>query len=269
MNRFETFRKSSHPWIDQTQFIDRSQSEILSQVVENKEQFKCSRGRPSAVVFDLDSTLFEVRYRTLRIMQEFARKNFSRTGKGAAILDWMRTVRAGELLYGLEASIRAAGFTEEEIAESGARKEFRDFWFSRFFANAYLLSDRPAAGAREYVRKLKSLNIKIIYLSGRDWPGMGDGTIASLRHHGFPMGKSESLVLKPKFSEDDAEFKERALKEIDEKNLVLALFDNEPRNFNAFKKVLPDAQLVFCHTVCSTADATPLHGVGRIFDFVE
>ncbi len=270
MNGKETFRKSTHPWIDQTQFLPDSQSEVLSQVIDNKANFKLGSDLPRAIVFDLDSTLFEVRYRTLRILREFHRnyeEEYSDSGPNRAFLGWMKSAKASELLYGITASASAAGIEMDAIRGTKLLEALNSFWFSRFFHSSYLMNDRPSAGAVDYVRKVKAMKIKVIYLSGRDIPGMKAGTIASLRHHGFPMGETESLVLKPNFKMDDAEFKRTALKEIASQYEVSAFFDNEPRNMNVAKEVCPKARLVFCHTVCSTTNAEPLHGVRKIFNF--
>lgn len=270
MYRPETFRKSTHPWIDASQFSSLSQERILRQVIENKGNFDGDPSRPPAIVFDLDSTLFEVRYRTLRIMQEFGRKLGRRpSASDSELLNWLRRAQASDLLYGLEASAKAAGLELSSTIDREIMQELQEFWFDRFFSDHYLLADRPSPGAVEYVRLVKSSGIKVIYLSGRDWPQSGRGTVAALRHAGFPMSEEDKLVLKPKFHVPDFEFKREALVEIDEDYSVIALFDNEPKNFNVFEKVMPQSSLVFCHTVCSTADADPVHGVGRIFNFLQ
>lgn len=268
MKQPSRFRRSTHPWIEASLFSSVPQAVTLMQVIENKGKILRQGSRPPAIVFDLDSTIFEVRHRTVAILRELARTAVSDPFDDQRLRTWASSVQAEDLLYGLEGSLSVAGIDFRGRKERSVAVSFlRDFWFPRFFANAYLLHDRPAEGAVAYIRLVRESGINIIYLTGRDLPGMRLGTEVSLRHAGFPLGGAERLVMKPKFADDDAEFKRTALIELSRDYTILGIFDNEPKNFIAFSAVVPDAELIFCHTLCSTAEAAPVHGVRKIFDF--
>ena len=70
-------------------------------------------------------------------------------------------------------------------------KSASKFWFERFFTDAYQAHDIPMAGAPKFVNELYNEGATVVYLSGRDSPGMLVGCSASLREHGFPVGPHE------------------------------------------------------------------------------
>jgi hypothetical protein len=118
------------------------------------------------------------------------------------------------------------------------------------------------------VGEVHAAGAAVYYLTGRDEPGMGRGTRASLQAHGFPIEDGRChLRLKPRFEDDDLEFKRQAVDEIRSAGAVLALFENEPANANLFLQAFPDARVFFLETVCSPNPPPLLPGILRLRDF--
>jgi hypothetical protein len=139
----------------------------------------------------------------------------------------------------------------------------------RFFTHHYVTVDHPTPGAVDYVNRVVDAGGKAVYLTGRDWPGMGRGTLTMLEHFGFPVHPSVSqLIMKPNAGLDDAEFKDEALRELRVTGDAVALFDNEPANFHVFEKNFPEAFLVFYHSNCSSKDARTVKRIFRIDNFL-
>lgn len=264
--------RSRHPWIDAASFESLSQEQVLAGVLERVSRACDSRvrngGKPVKVVFDLDSTIFDVKPRTLRILKEFALTNRARE-LSPAIADWSLGLNAHRLLYTLEESARANRVPDVEPEAKAYLKEAFQFWLKRFFTHQYVTVDHPALGAVDYVNRVVDAGAIAVYLTGRDWPGMGKGTQTMLENCGFPVDPRVSeLIMKPNSGLDDAEFKDEALRELRTEGEAVALFDNEPANFHVFEKNFPEAWLVFYHSNCSTKDAKAVSRLYKIDNFL-
>ncbi len=195
-------------------------------------------------VFDLDSTLFNVSYRTQKILNEFAEAHQPQL-KDVEILhtDW-----------GLKESLARAGFDSEEHPE--IHKHIKKYWMDRFFTNEYLHYDVPYLGATAFTQKLALKEFEIHYLTGRDVHRMGAGTEEVLLKWGFPL-KPHHLHLKPHRSMNDHEFKVNwvhhhfPVTDLKSKNQKLFFFENEPVNINALGQLRPDIQIVYLDTTHS------------------
>ncbi len=223
------------------------------------ERVRARRERPPVMVFDLDSTLFSTQERNHAILQEFAR----RVGAPEDLFTLVEKIEPCQLGWNLLDDLRARGFRHEATLA-----RLRSFWSSRFFRGEYLRHDRPLPGAVSYVNETYAAGATVVYLTGRDEPGMGRGTRASLREHGFPVeGERVALRLKPKPHVDDLVFKRGATEEIRGLGEVVGAFENEPANANLFALEFPGAQVVFVDTVCSP-DPPPLRPeIVRVKDF--
>ncbi|MCO5142283.1 MAG: HAD family hydrolase [Oligoflexia bacterium] len=264
--------KSNHPWIDSTNFSSTPSEEVLRTVLDKVEIAVKNRikngGKEVKVVFDLDSTIFDVKPRTLRIIKEFGATKEAKD-ISTEIAEWSQQITSCSLLYTLEERARAKDTPGTEEEKRAYFSKAMSYWWKRFFSDAYLCNDRPSAGAVDYVHKVVDLGAKVIYLTGRDWPGMSKGTKSSLQNSGFPFHQEISeLYMKPAAGQDDAEFKDEVLREIRVDSEVIALFDNEPANFHVFEKNFPEAMLVFIHTNCSSKPAKPVKLAHKISDFL-
>lgn len=219
---------------------------VVSDVVA---RVKACAPRSPVVVFDLDGTLFDNGPRTWRILVDFAERQGHDELRRA--LDAMPRVR---LPYLLSETLGRLAISDSAIVESAS-----SYWKSRFFTDGEQAHDVPIEGALHLATACYEAGATLVYLSGRDVPNMLIGVCQSLRSHGFPVGLARtSVVLKPHFDDDDLEFKRSAFAFIDSMGDVVATFDNEPANSNAFLARWPSAAHIFVKTQHSP-NAPALH----------
>jgi hypothetical protein len=222
------------------------------------------RGLQPVVVFDLDDTLFSTDLRHMRILREFAEHRRARDPlcRTAGRLD---AVRQGPLPYQILDAARAAG-----VEDSSALEELRDFWFARFFKDAYLEADEPIAGGADYCRELSRKGAMIVYMTGRD-ETMRRGTLGALERHGFPApdGAATRLVLKPSFETPDLAFKTQALEDLARLGQVCGAFENEPLHVNLFGERFAEARLYLLDTKHSGKLVALTPRAHRIKDFLR
>lgn len=233
------------------------QYDILAAIVESCQSLS-DAGEHPIVIFDLDSTLFDNGPRIHQIMLEYAEDHALEVTKQQLLAMSNRG-----LPYGLELI-----FDQINLLDEINRTRAKEFWMERFFTDHYQLLDVPNEGAVNFVNLIFQSGGTVLYLSGRDVPGMLVGCSESLRRHGFPIGMAgTSLILKPEFAISDLDFKTSAVEHIDKLGTIVATFDNEPGNCNLFLKTWPNAHHVFMKTN-HHADAPPLvDGVVSVDDF--
>jgi hypothetical protein len=198
------------------------------------------RGRRPVILFDLDGTLYDNRPRTLRILHAFAAQLPKEHADEAKIL---RALTAHDLLYRLDETLAPRGVSDAIIGQAQAA------WRVRFFTDAACADDVPVTGSVAFARACWEAGATLVYLTGRDTPGMLLGTTRTLRDDGFPIAVPRvELVMKPSFDEPDTAFKDRLLDPLDELGIVVASFDNEPANCNLFHRRWPDALTVLLDT---------------------
>lgn len=192
------------------------------------------------MLFDLDGTLYDNRPRTLRILHAFAAQLPKEHAEAARTL---RALTAADLQYRLDETLGPRGVSADIIARA------QSAWRARFFTDAACADDVPVAGAVAFARACWDAGATVVYLTGRDIPGMLLGTTRTLRDDGFPIAVPRvELVMKPTFEEGDTEFKQRLLDAFDELGTVVASFDNEPGNCNLFHRRWPEAFTVLLDT---------------------
>ena len=215
------------------------QQALMSRIVA---RCKVTPGQPSpVVVFDLDGTLMDNRPRTLAILKELAHELRAESHASA---ERIATAQAEELAYLLTDSMRMLGIEHPDLV---VRAE--SFWKSRFFTDDYLKHDIAIEGSVELARACYEAGASLVYFTGRDLPLMGLGSFQSLRDLGFPIGVvGTELVCKPDAKIPDETFKRAEGPKLRRVGHVVAAFDNEPANCNAFLEMNPDAEIVFVDT---------------------
>lgn len=217
------------------------QTGLLSTLLERVATHAAAHGRTPVVVFDLDATLYDNRPRTLEILMEYREQILDTRPEVAEALASLTSERID---YLLSDTLRGCGITRADVVADVTR-----FWHERFFTDAYCQHDAPVEGAPEYVRACHEAGAIIVYLTGRDLPGMLIGTVSSLRDCGFPIGVAGTeLVLKPDANLPDEAFKRGALPTLDRLGEIAAFFDNEPANTNLAKAMFVDATIVLLET---------------------
>ena len=171
--------------------MSHPQKQILNDILD-KVKNPHQNSQPLAI-FDLDGTLIDVQNRMLEIFKDFARlpsvaKQFPQVpsvilntsvlpSRKYYIEDYFEDLKLGHLDESFHASLLK-------------------FWKKCFFSNDYLKYDVPFPGALDFLAKLKSYHVKIVYLTGRDEKRMGEGTRKYLLDKGFMDGKQIQLIFK-------------------------------------------------------------------------
>ncbi|MBI2605311.1 MAG: HAD family hydrolase [Deltaproteobacteria bacterium] len=193
------------------------------------------------VILDLDGTLFNVNHRHFEILRRFALQPKIRAEfpTQVAILE---KIKDSDFHYTIESTLNAKGIDRHSERSAHFIKLVETYWFKHFFADDFVLMDRPYPGAAECVSALHQAGAHLTYLSGRDVPNMSRGTIEALEKHGFPhSGHGISVFLKPAYGQDDLLFKKQAIRTIRSEGEVVATFDNEPANVQLFAQEFPRA----------------------------
>jgi hypothetical protein len=159
--------------------------------------------------------------------------------------------------YSVDDTWQALGLPAQQ---EPARSALHAYWRARFFSDSYLIHDRPYPGTAQFVSELHALGAQLVYLTGRDEPGMKQGTLRNLERDGFPLGAGTRLAMKDRRETDDVVHKVGTARRLAETAPVIASFENEPKNFVALFDAFPDAVHVFVDTVCSTQPARAVQG---------
>jgi len=227
---------------------------VLGRVLE------ASARHGAVVAFDLDSTIIDNRPRQVRIFHEFASR------RGAA--DLFATRAEHWTSWDLCEVMRNAGLEARRATE--LLDEIKSFWWERFFDGGYCRWDEAVLGAPAWVRAVRDAGATLAYVTGRHEP-MREGTLASLREHGFPLPDGAAsrvhLLMKPRLKMNDDLWKTEAqglLRAIGE---VVAAFDNEPAHANAYREGFPDAIVVHLIADHSGRDIQLLPGIVSIDGF--
>lgn len=240
--------------------FNEHEQHVLSSIANEVAMTK-DAGQQPVVIFDLDDTLFDSRYRKLAILHEFA-SEIATQQKFPQETSILLGLDVDRLHYDIVDTLAAAGVSNAALLE-----ELQAFWSARFFTNEYVTLDQPIFGGVEYVNRLKADGAIIIYLTGRDAPNMGEGTEQALRAAGYPLDEMTRLMLKPSADIDDTVFKQQVFATIASLGKVVSAFDNEPSNVNAFKTFFKDATVVFLDTRHSKKPDRPAEGIVWIKDF--
>jgi hypothetical protein len=191
-------------------------------------------GREPTVVFDLDGTLYDNTWRTLRILIEYAATLEATAPEVRRAIELIRPIAVA---YRVADTLSDHGITDPRVVEGAIA-----FWRARFFTNDYQRYDVVIPGAAELARKLQRDGAVLVYFTGRDAPNMLLGTTEALQRDGFPIGTPDThLFMKPTFEQDDLTYKSEAFAHLHRLGRTAAVFDNEPSLVNRFHREFPDA----------------------------
>ncbi len=254
-------------WISACRFPSKTVNEVLDSVFDRvRRGLNDGEGvqRP-VVVFDLDSTLYVVCPRTYRILREWIiDSNHIDTAVRKSLLE----VQSRDVGYSLRDTFRGAGLDINEPRVEAIWRDLKAFWMVHFFSNTYLDHDTPYAGAADFVNQVYREGAEVVYLTGRDRPGMAAGTLENLHRDGFPIALERThLYMKDARQGDDLEHKLTSAGRITKIGKVVASFENEPRNVIGLYEMFPGAVHVFVETVCSDHPAPLRQGLYRIRSF--
>lgn len=212
--------------------------------------------RKNLVVFDLDSTLYDVSGRTKAILTDCAKQaDFSK--KFPKSSQQLQNVEVRSTDWGIKESL-----VRSDIKENlSFFEEIRNFWIEHFFANKYLQHDQPYEGAVDFVNHFVQADIPIVYLTARNKKKMYEGSVDSLARCGFPSPDEDRvrLIMKEHHESGDHIFKRDVLfpmlKEFDD----IWFFENEPRIIELVQEDCPTINIVFVKSVHSGYAKDPDH----------
>ncbi len=226
----------------------------LKQIQTEIEQCLVRKHKP-LLVFDLDSTLFDVSPRIKKILLKYAtdekhQKQFPQATQLLKEIQWLKSD------WGIGPALQRVGLDQShpEFLHS-----VQEYWRQHFFSNEALHDDVPYEGAVEFVQKWHQQGVYISYLTGRDVFRMGEGTVQVLKKWNFPLDATASLVLKPFKEMDDAQFKTDWFLSLHEGQPFqdIWFFENEPVNINKLRQHLPHIRVVFFDSTHSGQEPPP------------
>jgi hypothetical protein len=239
-----------------------AQASVLDRVIE-RVRAERAEGRQPVVILDLDDTIFDTRSRTLRILREFvAEPEVAEAYPHEAKI--IEELELADVHYHIDETMAANSIENAEFVQNASERFNR-----KYYSNDYLRYDRVVPGALSYVGELIRQGARIVYLTGRNAPGMGPGTMRELAEKRFLFSGTNQvkLLMKPNAKMDDLEFKAKAFEKISKYGVVVGGFENEPRNINAMAKAFPEATMVFLETIHSRHPDKPAPGIHHLRDF--
>ncbi len=206
----------------------------------------------SLFVFDMDSTLFCMKYRTQAIIRDCLKDPlFCETF--SEYLSAIRQVRVTARDWSVEEIMSRYGFLKEAPLVLAVQK----IWRKNFFANTYLHLDKPYKGAASFVRHISQLGAQVYYLTARNQAAMREGTVQSLKFWSFPLKDEKRLIMKEDSEAEDAAYKMERLKKLAQKSDAVLYFENEPVALNRAVQSIPQALLFWINSVHSRREKPP------------
>lgn len=259
-------------WIAASEFHDVSEAEVFERI---EKRIRDEKANSPIVLFDLDSTLYDVGPRTHQIIREWLDSSESR--KFPHVSSRLHAMEDRHIDYSIQDIFIAMDLSFEHQEVGSAWKSLKKFWSRLFFTDDYLFHDRPYSGALQQVARFHEMGAKIVYLTAREQALQGKGTVAKLKEDGFPidfegigrlqMHQRTALFMKPHSELVDSEFKTETALQLRKFGKLVASFENEPLNFVSLLNAFPDAIHVFVETVCSDRKAAVCESAYRVRKF--
>ena len=213
----------------------------------------------SLFVFDLDSTLFCMKYRTQAIIRSCI-NNKEFYNEFSKHLETIKKVEVTERDWSVEEIMSRYGFLPTEPLVIAIQK----LWRKSFFKNDYLNLDKPYRGCVSFVQHISKLGSKVFYLTARNRVTMYEGTVKSLKAWNFPLENEKQLIMKEKPETKDAIYKTEHLKKLAKNYETILFFENEPVILNEVSREIPQIHLFWINSTHSRQKkppktALPLH----------
>ncbi|MEO0337222.1 MAG: HAD family hydrolase [Pseudomonadota bacterium] len=217
---------------------------LRSEILESLNQ-----GHKPRLVLDLDSTLFCVSPRTQFILRQFSSSEFAKrfANDHKEALAKIQQVSTTPRDWGIGSSL----IRHDVRGRLDFFEAVRLHWIQHFFSNEMLVHDEPYEGAVEFVLDCHQKGAHIGYLTGRDVPRMGTGTLEQLKRWGLPLDDPEDLQMKPHTGLDDIDYKVGFFSHLDGDLSRTWFVDNEPTILHAVAERIPQVNIVYADTVHS------------------
>jgi hypothetical protein len=170
------------------------------------------------VVFDLDNTVADTRFRTLALLELFARKRLA--------------LPLSDVTLHPRSTAEKAGFAPKRAAA------FADFWYGPhgFWSASAFRHDVPILETRLLAQQSHRLGFELRYLSGRV-AALSKTSSAWLADHSFP--SSDNVILKPDTTHRTAQFKSTLLRQWSDRQPVAFFATEEEPDIAAVQREVP------------------------------
>ena len=165
-------------------------------------------GQRTAVLFDLDNTLFDTRARTLHALQAFD------AAQGTSHFASLTVETVG---WNGEETARALGLPEDVVLAAHAAWE-RDFWNGENF-----LKDHNIEAVQALAHEAAQAGAEIYYLTGRI-DALKDASLAQIKQANLPFAREANLLTKPSVGVKTGPFKANALLELLAQGVFMGFF---------------------------------------------
>ena len=226
-----------------------------------RKALQISKEEKAVFVFDIDSTLLCMKYRTQAIIdqalkEEFIVKDFSQH------LEVLSQIKVTERDWSV-----AEILSRYHLKDTNLIKKMESYWRKQFFVDTHLCLDRPYEGAVDFVNQLK-LNSSVYYLTARNEEILRTATLKSLKDLGFPLEDSSQLIMKKRRPEKrDTEYKTEQLRLLSKKFDTVCFFENEPVILNAVSQSLPHVHLFWMDSTHSRREKATSQAHVLSFDY--
>lgn len=224
----------------------------------NPENFKRAlqlakkKKEKSLFAFDIDSTLFCMKYRTQAIIRDCS-KDFSFQQKFPEQVQLIKKVEVTKRDWSVAEVMSRYGFSPEDSIVLDIEKR----WRKLFFTNLYLNLDKPYQGCVQFVQQISQTGAHICYLTARRRKTMYEGTVESLKKWAFPLEKESQLIMKEDSKMEDSSYKIIHLKKLIQKYKTIAFFENEPVILNQVEQIIPQIHLFWMNSTHSRKEEPP------------
>lgn len=235
---------------------------ILNKIIQDLTQ-QIATQKTTPVVFDLDSTLFDVSGRNQVILNEYWESPACEQIFEAPSAKPKKTPTVLQGDWGPLATLRRLGLnpTEEQ-----ARK-LHAFWADRFFSPEYFEHDQPMAGSAEFTQALAEMGVKVHYLTGRSSKRLNDVTQQLLRKFNFATGP---IQLKDDGSLPDSQYKlQWVIDHLPRLSKPIYFFENEPAILHKIIQSRPGLIAPVWLDTAHSGQAVPSESWLRIQNFVR
>jgi hypothetical protein len=221
--------------------------EVLARV---RDEAGDGDGVAPIVVFDLDDTLFDTRWRTRSTLRDFGDQYGD---------DRLSSLAVDDVRWDLADTLRAAGLSAAEVRGSEGRAAES---FERPHLSDYEL-DHAFPGAVDFVKAVQAAGGRVAYVTGRS-DSRRQVSEDVLARAGFPV-QGTLRYFRPASSASIPAYKGRVTRdELPRYGVVVACIDNEPANCNAFRYAAPRAVQVFFDSQYPTDSPALAAGVETI-----
>ncbi len=221
----------------------------MSQENLNKAIELTKKNQPNvAVVFDLDSTLFCMKYRTQAIIKDYIKKDHP-----PALKKQLQNIKVTEKDWSVREILKRHRLDQERELLI----QLETFWRDSFFRNDYLHHDQPYNKSIQFVKHLDQLGGTVFYLTARNKLHMEEGTLKTLQKYDCPLKTKEHLILKSNKEEQDAEYKKEKLQKLSQQFQTILFFENEPVVLNLIDQTLQNIHLFWIDSTHSRQQEPP------------